>query len=68
MFTVKEAAQFRGIPIATIKAYCRHGKLLNAKLETSPIGEYWLIPLSDLESLEIKGRGRPKLKAKEEAS
>lgn len=60
MLTVKQASEKSGTPISTINLYCRNGTLPNAIKCESPIGDYWLIPESDLEFIPKRGRGRPK--------
>jgi hypothetical protein len=60
--TIKEAAERKNIPIPTLKSYCRQGKFPNARLEKSPIGDYWVIPLSELETTVFRARGRPSKK------
>ena len=62
MLTVKEVSEIKGIGVSTVNLYCRTGKFPNAKKEESPIGEFWLIPETDLPFVEKKERGRPKKK------
>ena len=60
LLTVKQASEKSGTPVSTINLYCRNGTLPNAVKYESPIGDYWLIPESDLEFIPKRGRGRPK--------
>lgn len=57
--TVIQVAEKLEASRATISRMCRQGKFPNAKKIESPIGDYWEIPESDLEGVEIK-MGRPK--------
>lgn len=59
MLTVKEVAEKTGIGVSTISLYCRNGKFPHAQKNESPIGDFWLIPESDLKLISKKGRGRP---------
>lgn len=59
MLTVKEVSEATGIGLSTINLYCRNGKYPNAKKTESPIGEFWLIPETDVALVSKKGRGRP---------
>ena len=59
MLTVKEVSEIKGIGVSTISLYCRNGIFPNAKKETSPIGEFWLIPETDLALVKKRERGRP---------
>ncbi len=60
MLTVKEVSEIKGIGISTVNLYCRTGKFPNAKKEESRIGDFWLIPETDLALVQKKERGRPK--------
>ena len=62
--TTKEVAEKLEASRATINLWCRKGRFPNAKKETDTYGnEYWLIPESNLQGVEIK-MGRPKKKDK----
>jgi hypothetical protein len=68
MLTVREVAAKTGAAIPTVNLWCRSGRLIGAYQESSPYGDYWLIPESSLAGIEVRGRGRPpKVKANEEA-
>lgn len=62
MLTVKQVSEKTGVAVSTINLYCRSGQLPNAVRFESPIGMYWLIPETDLESIPRRGRGRPSKK------
>lgn len=59
MLTTTEVAERMGVSYQTVMSWHRNGKLPNAIRETSPRGDYWLIPETDLEGLTKRGRGRP---------
>jgi len=59
MLTVREAAERTGAAIPTVNLWCRSGKLAGARQESSPYGDYWLIPEASLEGVTVRGRGRP---------
>lgn len=68
MLTVREVAERIGAAIPTVTLWCRSGKLDGARQESSPYGDYWLIPEKSLEGVTVRGRGRPaKVKPKDEA-
>jgi hypothetical protein len=57
--TVREVAEKIGAAIPTITLMCREGRFPNARQEDTPRGPVWYIPVSDLEGVEARGRGRP---------
>lgn len=57
--TVREIADRTGAAIATVSRWCRIGKFPNARKVTTPIGEYWEVPETDLKDIQVK-MGRPK--------
>jgi hypothetical protein len=57
--TVREVAEKIGAAIPTITLMCREGRFPNAHQEDTPRGPVWYIPVTDLESVEVRGRGRP---------
>lgn len=59
LLTVREAAERTGAAIPTVNLWCRSGRLAGARQESSPYGDYWLIPESSLEGVVVRGRGRP---------
>jgi hypothetical protein len=62
MLTVKQVSEKMGIGVSTVNLYCRTGRFPNAKKEESPIGQFWLIPETDLTLVRKRERGRPKTK------
>lgn len=60
MLTVKQVSERIDVPVSTVNLYCRQNLFPNAFKETSPAGEYWQIPETDLEGFEKPKRGRPK--------
>ncbi|MFP5262019.1 MAG: helix-turn-helix domain-containing protein [Blastocatellia bacterium] len=70
MYTIREAAQVTGASESSIRVWLsdeaeRAKRFPNARKESTPIGEYWVIPESDLRDYKNPGRGRPP-KPKEE--
>lgn len=59
MLTVREVSERTGAAIPTVNLWCRSGRLEGAYQESSPYGDYWLIPESVLEGVVVRGRGRP---------
>ena len=58
--TTKQVAEKYGVKQITVRVWCEKGTFKNAYKETSPRGDYWLIPESDLEGFEPQlRRGRP---------
>ena len=57
--TVREVAEQLGAAIPTVTLWCRSGRLPNARQVNTPRGPVWYIPESDIESIEVRGRGRP---------
>jgi hypothetical protein len=57
--TVREVAEQLGAAIPTVTLWCRSGRLPNARQVETPRGPVWYIPESDIESIEVRGRGRP---------
>ena len=57
--TVREVAEKLGAAIPTVSLMCREGRFPNARQEDTPRGPVWYIPVSDLEGVEARGRGRP---------
>ena len=58
--TTKQVAEKYGVKQITVRVWCEKGVFKNARKESSPRGDYWLIPESDLENFTPQGRrGRP---------
>lgn len=59
MLTVREVAERTGAAIPTVNLWCRSGRLEGAYQESSPYGDYWLIPEESIKGVVVRGRGRP---------
>ena len=64
MYTIRQAAEIMGASITSLRIWLandekRAKRFPNARKETSPIGDYWLIPESDIAGYQNPGRGRP---------
>src|SRR5690349_16730555 len=60
MLTTKEVAEKIGVKYPTVMLWIRENKLAGAVKETSPRGDYWLVPESSLAGIVKRGQGRPK--------
>ncbi len=64
--TAAEAAERLGAGRSTVNLWCRQGLFPGARLEKSPVGDYWLIPETALKDFKPPDRGRkPKPKPAE---
>lgn len=63
MLKAKEVADILDVAPAMVRGWCISGTFPNAKREETLIGPVWLIPETDLEGFERRGRGRPSKKA-----
>jgi len=61
--TVREFADRVGLASSTLRNLLRRNEIREARLEETPIGPVWLLPESLTASFEVRGRGRPPLKA-----
>jgi hypothetical protein len=59
MLTVRQVAERTGAAIPTVNLWCRSRRLEGAYQETSPYGDYWLIPEESIKGIVVRGRGRP---------
>lgn len=64
MLTISEVAEKTGAAKSSLRVWLsneaeRVKRFPNAKKESTPLGDYWLIPESDLKNFEARGRGRP---------
>ncbi len=59
LLTVREVSERTGAAIPTVNLWCRSGRLSGAYQESTPYGDYWLIPESALDGIVVRGRGRP---------
>jgi hypothetical protein len=65
MYTIRQAAEVTGTSVTSLRIWLandeeRAKRFPNAHKESSPLGEYWLIPESDLKGFVNPGRGRPR--------
>lgn len=56
--TTKQVAEKLNVKQVTVRAWCDKGFFKNARKESSPRGDYWLIPETDIENFEKPIRGR----------
>jgi uncharacterized protein YjcR len=56
--TTKQVAEKLNVKQVTVRAWCDKGLFANARKETSPRGDYWVIPEADLKNFELPSRGR----------
>lgn len=59
MLKVPEVAERLDVLTSTVRIWCRNGRFPNAVTEETLRGPVWLIPESDLQGFEKRGRGRP---------
>lgn len=58
--TTREVAEKYGVKQITVRVWCEKGMFKNAYKDTSPRGDFWQIPETDLEGFEPQlRRGRP---------
>jgi hypothetical protein len=72
MLTIREVAAKTGASVHSIRVWPgneeqRQRRFPNARKGSSPIGEYWVIPETDIRGYHNQGRGRP-LKPESERS
>lgn len=60
MLTVRETADRIGAAAISVRIWANEGRFPGARKESSPIGDYWLIPETALEGFVNPGRGRPR--------
>lgn len=60
MLTTKEVAERIGVKYPTVMLWIRENKLAGAVKESTPRGDYWLVPESSLVGIVKRGQGRPK--------
>jgi len=64
MYTIRQAAEIMDVSVTSLRIWLandeeRAKRFPNARKENSPIGEYWLIPESEIVGYKNPGRGRP---------
>ena len=63
MLNVKEAAERIGTTPASVRVWAGRGRFKGARKESTPLGDYWLIPEDQVEQFQ-KGKPGPKPGAK----
>jgi hypothetical protein len=64
MYTIRQAAEITGASVTSLRIWLaneveRQKRFPNARKESSPIGDFWVIPESDIEGYVKLDRGRP---------
>jgi excisionase family DNA binding protein len=62
--TAAQVAERLDVGRSTVNLWCRQGRFPGAHVEESPVGDYWLIPESDLKNFVPPKMGRPSTKSK----
>jgi hypothetical protein len=60
MLTTKQVAERIGVKYTTVMLWLREKKLAGAVKESSPRGDYWLIPETSIAGIQKRGQGRPR--------
>jgi predicted DNA-binding transcriptional regulator AlpA len=65
LLTVRQVAELTGAAASSIRVWlsdedARKQRFPGARKESSPIGDYWLIPESDVKDYKNPGKGRPR--------
>jgi excisionase family DNA binding protein len=55
--TAAQVAERLDVGRSTVNLWCRQGRFPGAHVEDSPVGQYWLIPESDLKNFVKPKRG-----------
>jgi len=66
MLNVSEVAKQLGASESSVRVWVWRGRFVGARKESTPLGEYWLIPESALVGFEM-GKPGPKPGAKKES-
>ena len=59
MLTVREVADRLGAAVVSVRLWASRGRFPGAKKETSPAGDYWMIPENSLDDFSMGKAGRP---------
>jgi hypothetical protein len=64
MYTIKEASEIIGAAVSSIRVWLnddkqRQRRFPGARKESTPLGDYWVIPEDDLTGYEARKTGRP---------
>jgi hypothetical protein len=57
MLNVREVAEKLGVEVSSVRVWVWKGRFPGARKETTPLGEYWLIPESALDGFEMRKPG-----------
>jgi hypothetical protein len=65
VYTIRQAAEITGASVTSLRIWLandevRKKRFPNARKESSPIGEFWVIPESDIQGFVKVERGRPR--------
>jgi Helix-turn-helix domain len=63
MLTVREVADKLGAAVVSVRIWANRGRFPGARKESTPFGEFWLIPETALEGFSMGNPGRPPKKA-----
>ena len=65
-FAAKQIAARLDRPVAarTVRLWCKDGRFPNARLVDHPLGDYWVIPETDVKAFVPPEMGRPATKPK----
>lgn len=66
--TIAAIAEEKGKSPSTVLRWIQKGLFPNAEMKKTPLGDYWVVPQSDLKNFELPTRGPKKKKNKEIAS
>ena len=59
MLTVKEVAARLNAAQVSVRMWATQGRFPGARKESTPFGDFWVIPEKDLEGFEMGQAGRP---------
>ena len=57
--TAAQVAERLDVGRSTVNLWCRQGKFPGARVEASPVGDYWMIPEKDVRDFQPPTKGRP---------
>jgi hypothetical protein len=60
MLTIREVAERIGAGAASVRVWAWQGRFPGARKESTPMGEYWLIPEEAVKHFEMGKPGRPR--------
>jgi len=56
--TAAQVAERLDVGRSTVNLWCRQGKFPGARVEASPVGDYWMIPEKDVRDFQPPTKGR----------